>query len=140
MGPKLNILPGNEKFILLAVIILIYLAVRIGPLLFSRNKPGKSLPLGTPRTYGLMGGTICPHCQRPYPFTLLALRFGFGTRLARCQFCGHWNIVRWRSLEEMRAAEAAELSTAQPGHVPLGKSEQEKARDLLDESRFTDKP
>ena len=139
MGIHLNIVPANERLLVVGIIILIIVVVRVGSLFISRNKPNKHLPPGAPRTYGLAGGTICPHCHRPFPFGVLSLRFGIGTKLARCEFCGRWSFVRRRSLEELRAAEAAELAGVQPDQTHPVKSEADRTQELMDESRFTGK-
>jgi hypothetical protein len=56
MGPKLITLPGNARFIILGVIVLVYLVVR-GSMFFTAK--GKStLTPGAQRDYGLAGGEI----------------------------------------------------------------------------------
>jgi hypothetical protein len=70
----------------------------------------------------------------------MALNAGIGSKFTRCIFCGKWSVVRRLSLNELRAAEAAELADAQPEQPLHEKSEAEKLKDLMDESRFTDKP
>jgi hypothetical protein len=96
------------------------------------------LPLGALRTYGIAGGAICPNCQRPSPLSLMALKVGFGTKFVRCAFCGKWSLMRRAGLDELRAAEAAELTGSQASQSNPHKSEAERLKDLADESRFTD--
>jgi hypothetical protein len=97
----------------------------------------KNLPLGTPRNYGLAGGAICPRCQRPFPRHVLAPNLVAG-KLERCPFCGRWSVVRARSLDELRVAEAAELETDQDALQPLALSEDERLRRDLEASRYHD--
>ena len=120
----------------LLVVILIVVGAQV---LFFRNKPKTGLPLGTPRTYGITGGAVCPKCHRPFPLSLLSLNIGLGTKFTRCVFCGKWSMVRRASLAELRAAEAVELAEALPETPIHKKSEAEKLKEMLDNSRFTDK-
>jgi hypothetical protein len=124
---------------LLGVVGVILLIVLGGQLLFFRNKTRPDLPLGTPRKYGISGGAVCPKCHRPFPLSFLALNAGINSQFTRCIFCGKWSVVRRLSLDQLRAAEAAELAEAQPEQPLHEKSETEKMKDLLDESRFTDR-
>jgi len=140
MGLKLFTVPPTERYLILGAVILLFVVIRIGPMLFARNRPRRVVPLGTARNYALGGGTICPHCHRPFPLSLMGLKIGFGTKLVRCEFCGRWSLVRRRSIEELRAAEAAELAEAQPPTPAAPKTEAEKTRALLDETRYSDKP
>ena len=94
---------------------------------------------GTERDYGMMGGAICPKCHRPIRLGLMPLKLGFGTKVIRCEFCGKWSIVRRASLSELRAAEAAELADARSGSLTPVKSEEERLKEQIDESRFTDR-
>lgn len=69
----------------------------------------------------------------------MPLKLGFGTKIIRCEYCGKWSIVRRASLEELRAAEAAELADTQPTGFEHEKSDDEKLKDMVDNSRFMDK-
>jgi len=137
---RLFTLPDHGGLIVAAIIVLVVFAIRLAPLVFSRNRPHTHLPLGAPRDYGLAGGAVCPRCHRPSPFGLLTLNVGLGTKVARCPFCGKWSVVHRLSLAELRAAEAAELAEAQAGQPVFHKSEAEKTKEALDDSRFTDRP
>ena len=130
---------NNNKFIVVGVIVLLYLVFRGSQFLLTRNKPKSIVPLGSPRDYGIAGGAVCPKCHRPFHLNFLDLKLGFGTKFAPCEFCGKWSMVQRLSLDELRAAEAAELAEAQPAVPVYEKSETEKLKDLVDESRFTDK-
>ena len=107
-----------------------------GPYLMGGGKLSH-LPLGEPRDYGLRGGAICPKCKRPFRVRLLAFNLGFH-KLDRCPYCGKWGLQRLRSLDQLRAAEAAELEMAQPGEAASQPSEADKLRKDLDDSRFQD--
>jgi hypothetical protein len=132
---KLFQLPGNEGLILLGIIILVYLVFRGSQLLSSRGKTRLNAPLGEVRNYGIGGGAVCPKCQRPFSLSMLSLKIGF-VKLVPCPYCGKWSLVRGASQEELRAAEQAELAGAQPAQP---QDENTKLKDLVDESRFTDK-
>ena len=96
----------------------------------------KTIPLepGTPRNYP-MGGAICPKCQRPFAVHIYGVNLGLG-KFDRCPYCGKWSVVRRTSLQDLRAAEEAELTHAQEtGQVP-GMSEEEKLKKQLDDSKY----
>ncbi len=133
-------LPNHGGLIVAAIIVLVVFAIRLAPLAFSRNRSHAHLPLGAPRDYGLAGGGVCPRCHRPFPFGLLTLNFGLGTKLTRCPFCGKWNVAHRLSLAELRAAEEAEVAEAQANQPVFHKSETEKTKEALDDSRFVDRP
>ena len=122
IGPILGILFG--------VLVLAF----VTPYIFGRKQA--SLPPGTPRNYGIKGGAICPKCSRPFVIRFFSLNMGPMHKLDRCPFCGKWSFVRRRSIDELRAAEAAEIADAQ-GYIPET-SEQEKLRKEIDDSRYID--
>ena len=131
----LNLLPGNEKYIVIAIIVLVVLVFRGSQLFTSRSKAHLNTPLGEARSYSIAGGAICPKCQRPFAISLLSLKLGFA-KFTPCPYCGKWSLVQRASQEELRAAEAAErgpVQTTQP------KDEAAKLKEMVDESRFTDK-
>jgi hypothetical protein len=97
----------------------------------------KQLPPGTPRSYGTAGGAICPRCKRPFARHIFSMNLVTG-KLERCPFCGKWSIVSARSLAELRAAEEAELQTAQGVGGETAEDEGEHLRKELDESRYQD--
>jgi hypothetical protein len=97
---------------------------------------------GTPRNYGLMGGTICPRCKRPFAIHFWGINLLAG-KLDRCDNCGKWSIVRRASPGELVAAEQAELRAAQASeNAPIGngtpETEEERMRKLLEQSRYTE--
>jgi hypothetical protein len=123
--------------ILVPVIGLIFLMALFAvflPLVLNRGKLA-SIPLGAPRKYGIGGGAICPKCKRPFQLRLWWINLGM-SKIDRCPYCGKWSLVRPRSLNDLRDAEAAELSQAQSGTTIGGETEAEKLKKDLDDSRF----
>lgn len=117
--------------------VLALVVIGLGVEMLALRKKGKiELPLGTPRKYGLSGGTICPRCQRPFPLHWWALNMGITTKYDRCDFCGKWSLVKIRRESDLRAAEQAELAQAQPENPLVEKSADDKLKDMLDDSRF----
>jgi DNA-directed RNA polymerase subunit RPC12/RpoP len=106
------------------------------PVLPTRGKT-QSLPPGAQRSYGVMGGTICPKCGRPFSIQFWGINLLTG-KLNRCPYCGKWSIVRRRSMDDLRAAEQAELDQASSEAIPSPLSEEEKLRKELDNSKYQD--
>lgn len=126
-------------FIPVLVGILVFTLIGVGMQVWASRK-GHQAP-GTPRNYGMMGGTICPRCGRAYPVHIWSVSLIAG-RLDRCDFCGKWAFVTRRSPAELAAAEQAERAaleeseTSLPGAQQNGETEEERLRKMLDESRF----
>ena len=120
--------------ILLIVVIIVGVQV-----LVMRKRPQLEIPLGAPRQYGISGGAVCPKCHRPFALHWWALNAGIGSKLDRCDFCGHWGMVRRTSRDELARAEAAEILMAQPEKPIQAESEEQKLKEMLDESRYTGK-
>ncbi len=125
--------------------IIIPLAVVIGgiillttliPLITGRGKTG-NMPLGTPRNYGVFGGSICPKCGRPFSRHVWGLNLGVG-KLDRCPHCGKWSIVRAQPISVLRAAEQAELENSDTAGQLQEMSEEERLRKELENSRYQD--
>jgi hypothetical protein len=114
-------------------IVLVVMLVSFFTTFLAGRKQG-AIPPGTPRNYGIKGGTICPKCSHPFAFKLLSLNMGPFHKLDRCPNCGRWGFFRRRSLDELRAAEAAEVSGAQEYEPDI--SEEEKLRKELEDSRY----
>jgi len=96
----------------------------------------KDLPPGAARNYGMIGGTICPKCRRPFGMHIWGMNLVVG-KLDRCPYCGRWSLVRKASPAELRAAELAELSTGRPKPSP-DLSEEDQLRKALEDSRYID--
>ncbi|MEW6504128.1 MAG: Ig-like domain-containing protein [Chloroflexota bacterium] len=122
---------------LLGVVLLLTLVGGGVQMLALRSKPAGRYAPGEARNYGVLGGTICPKCQRPTPLHLWSLNLGVG-RWDRCENCGQFSFMRRQSLEVLRAAEAAELQAEKSTRPASAKSEEEKLRELLDQSKYTD--
>jgi DNA-directed RNA polymerase subunit RPC12/RpoP len=114
----------------------ILLLAFVFPVLVGRGKK-IALPPGTRRTYGWLGGTICPKCGRPFSLHFWSLNMGL-KRLDRCPYCGNWSLVRARSLQELRAAEEAELASTQTPGQTTAASAEERLRQELEDSRYQD--
>ena len=106
------------------------------PILMGRRK-GSGIPLGAPRSYGMLGGTICPKCKRPFGIHIWGLNMLAG-KLDRCPHCGRWSLVRRVSPQELKSAEAAELEMADGGEGMPAISPEEALRKDLDDSRYLD--
>lgn len=104
--------------------------------LSGRGKPAGGPEPGTARSYGLAGGSICPKCKRPTPLSAFGFNLVVG-RLSRCENCGKWSVMRRMPIDVLRRAEADEVKAEQPQGLTPEKSEEDKLRDLLDESRYT---
>ena len=116
--------------IILGVVVLVTLLGALIPILTGR-RTAKLAP-GTPRQY-LLGGAVCPKCGRPFAFSVFGLRL-MVARLERCPYCGRWSFVRGTPLDELRAAEQAEVQAAQ-ATVPET-SAKDKLQKELDDSKY----
>ena len=101
------------------------------------GRKARPVPLGAQRNYGVMGGSICPRCLRPFPRSLMGFNMLVG-RLERCPHCGKWSIVHRASPEALRAAGQAELEQADEEVAAPSLSEEERLRKELDDSRYQD--
>jgi hypothetical protein len=123
---------------ILGVVLLVFVLVIGFQMLATRNKPKSSLPLGESRSYGIRGGSVCPHCHRAVSLHWWAMNIGLGAKFDRCDFCGKWSILKALSSKELAAAEAAELQMAQPTPAVATKSEKNALDELIEKSRYTD--
>jgi len=116
----------------LGLVVVALLLAAVVPIITGR----KTIPLepGTPRNYP-MGGAICPKCQRPFAIHIYGVNLGLG-KFDRCPYCGKWSVVRRTSLQNLRAAEEAELARAQETDQIPGMSEEEKLKKQLEDSKF----
>lgn len=127
---------GSIFLIVFGLIAIAMVASIIIPLITGRKKPA-TVPLGAPRNYGLLGGAICPKCQRPYGVHIWGMNLVIG-KMDRCPHCKKWSIVRRAPLEMLRAAEAAELEHEQEQSQAPASSEEDLLRKQLDDSRYQD--
>ncbi|RMG96678.1 MAG: hypothetical protein D6706_09775 [Chloroflexi bacterium] len=91
---------------------------------------------GKPVINGLLGGTICPNCERPFAIHWWSFNFTF-FRIDRCPHCGKWSRVR-RVHPDALAEALDALETAESTDSPLRTQTEENLRQQLDDSRFTD--
>ena len=96
---------------LIGIVFGIILLTFLFPVLLRRGKR-QSLAPGTSRNYGVLGGAVCPKCNRPFAVHIYGLNMLVG-KYDRCPYCGKWSLVRQAPIETLRAAEAAELADAQ---------------------------
>lgn len=118
---------------LLGVILLIMVIAFASTMIGVRRKG--TLPLGTPRSYGISGGTLCPKCGRPFALHLTKVNLLVGA-LDFCPHCGKWSLVRALPIQALRDAEAAELTWKKDAAQIPGESEEDKLRRELDDSRY----
>jgi hypothetical protein len=121
---------------LLGGVLLVFVFVIGSQMLFQKNKPTHSLPLGAPRSYGLTGGGVCPHCHRPFSLHWWSINAGLRTKFDRCDFCSKWSLIRRLSPAELAAAETAELQMIPAGPTIVSKTEDEKMKEMIDNSRY----
>ena len=119
-------------------VVLLMVVLGTGSQMLAARRRGPSPEAGFQRDYGFAGGSICPKCKRPTPRHMWGINMVVG-KLDRCENCGKWSIMRAQPIEVLRAAERAELASekADAAAVPA-QSEEERLRELLDRSRYTD--
>jgi hypothetical protein len=130
--------PASEGTQAVLKFVIPLLAVVFGAMLLAAGVPivlGRrtvQLEPGTARQYTL-GGAICPKCGRPFAIHLYGMNL-LGRKLDRCPYCGKWSLVRYASIDQLRAAEQAEVQAAQ-AQVPE-ESAEEKLKKELDDSKY----
>lgn len=123
-------------FPLLAVVLGLMVIGMGAQFIAGRGKPAGGPEPGTPRSYGIAGGSICPRCKRPTPLSIFGLNLAVG-RLSRCDNCGKVSIMRRMPIDVLRRAEADEVKAEETQGLSSEKSEEEKLREMLDDSRYT---
>ena len=118
---------------IIGIVFGVMLAGFLLPLLFRGGKRTQ-LPAGAQRNYGMLGGGICPSCNRPFGLHIFGLNLVVG-KYDRCPYCGKWSLVRRSSLQELRSAEAAELEANKSDAGLLDNSDEEYRRQI-EESRY----
>lgn len=114
-------------------IVIIILALILGATLLAALVPiltghrTTSLAPGTPRSYTL-GGAICPKCKRPFAMPILGLNL-IGRKFTRCPYCGKWSVVGYASMDQLHAAERAEVQSAQ-AQIPETSAEENLKKNL----------
>lgn len=121
---------------LFGVIFIVSAASILIPVLTGKGKK-ESVPLGSPRSYGALGGAICPKCGRPFSIHIYGLNLVIG-KLDRCPHCRRWSFVNRASPQELRNAELAELKEIPEVDQDYEDSEETRLRKELDESKYQD--
>lgn len=118
--------------ILAPILIVVFggmLVMFVVPLLRKDKGRGAEAPIN-----GVLGGTVCPKCGRPFGLHLWALNVSFAGKYDRCPHCGKWSFVRRASPAVLEAAaEAAAAEAAAP--APATDPEQQRKKQL-DDSRY----
>jgi hypothetical protein len=93
---------------------------------------------GLPAIYGVLGGTICPNCAKPYAFHWWSFKLVVA-RFDRCPHCGKWKVVK-RYPQSVLEASAEAMLAAQKMETAVSPtlSPEEQLRKKLDDSRFND--
>ncbi|MCB2214318.1 hypothetical protein KQH50_02865 [bacterium] len=100
------------------------------------KKKGPRYEPGEARQYGMLGGSVCPKCGRPFPRHIWGIKLVVG-RLERCDNCGKWVMTTRATPAELEAAEArerAEVAADQDVAAAPGPDGDQ----LLDDSRYVD--
>ena len=135
---------GMVKLIvpILVLVVVVMVITGVFPMLSGRKKSAAYDPAaytpGEPRNYGVLGGVVCPKCGRPFGMHLWGLNISFVGKYDRCPHCGKWSLVRRAGREELLAAEAAEHAESVTSSSHPTPHTEEKLREQLDDSRFTD--
>ncbi len=127
---------GKIAIPIISVVFVIMLLSFVLPVVLGRGRR-RQVPLGAPRSYGVLGGAICPKCGRPFGVHIWGFNLPTG-KLDRCPHCGRWSIVRRANREALHAAEAAELEVAGSNAPPETASPDESIHKELDDSRYRD--
>jgi len=131
----------DERSSIVAIFAAIGGAILLGLVIFwlvqslvIKKKPVGANAAGSPRSYGMLGATICPKCGRPFSRHIWGFNLVVG-KLDRCEHCGKWSMTTQATPEALRAAEEAELA-AQPQREEITPRLSE-VKDALDESKYT---
>ncbi len=122
--------------IIVPILVLVVLAAVIPGVMAAAGGLKTPPAPGEPRSYGLMGGTVCYRCGQPYPIHVWSLSLGFA-RLDRCPYCGKWALIHRASPDSLKRAEdfLAEQAKASAPTVPE-KSAEDKLREQIEKSRY----
>ena len=119
---------GGAIIIALALVALIQM-------LMTRGKPPSNALNAKPRSYGLLGATICPKCGRAYSRHIWGMNLVVG-RLDRCTHCGKWAMTVRATPQAVRLAEEMEDGdVSEPVERPDLDAHDRKA---LDETKYFD--
>jgi len=124
-----TILVGIFGVIILSFIIMAVVQTFV----FKKKKGQKTAQKGQ---YGLLGGTICPKCGKPFPRHIWGINLVVG-RLDRCEHCGKWVMTTRASPDALQAAEALiEENPTQPQKAKIPPEQTLEQR--LEDSKYID--
>ena len=115
-----------------AIAVSIIIMAVVQTFVFKRKKGAN----GNKKNYGMLGGTICPKCGKPFSRHLWGMNLVVG-RLDRCEHCGKWVMTTRAAPAALEAAETLlEQSPTPPEDVklPLEKTLEQR----LDDSKYID--
>ncbi len=121
--------PASTANLFLVVVVGISLGLLALRYFLTRNESGAN--------YGLIGGTVCPHCGRPFAYHIWSFNLLAG-RFDRCRHCGKWSFTRRVAPQQL--AEAERELAGDEVEEPAALSAEERLRRELDASRFEDLP
>jgi len=131
--------PPQQTYTRIGAVLLLLVAFIVARYLITRRR-GTDASGRKRRSYGLLGGTVCPRCGRPFAFPVWSVNLMAG-RVARCPHCGKWGFMQRASPQVLAAAETLERELeeeeGEEGTVVPG-SEEERLRRQLDDSRYDD--
>jgi len=122
--------------IVAAIAIALIVVAVVQDLFIRKGKPKHAYQPGEPRQYGVLGGTICPRCGKPFPRHIWGMNLMVG-KLDRCENCGKWAMTVRATPKALRAAEKAELDDLKSDHDHY-KPDVETS-DLIENTKFFDK-
>jgi hypothetical protein len=115
---------------MLVVIAVVAVLGTVIPLLMGRK--GKQYAVGQ---YSLAGGAVCRNCHMPFSRHALSPNLLTG-KLERCPHCAKYQLARRATPAELAVAEERLRTDNLEGQQTEGQSEEEKLRQMLEESRF----
>jgi hypothetical protein len=121
---------GSIAIPLAAGVLLLVVVVTLAPAMLGRKRAFK---LGE---YGSAGGAVCPRCELPYSRSFFSPNLLVG-KLGRCPHCGKWAVVARAGREALDEAEAR-LRAEDQSQIRQPRSERERLRRMVDESRYDD--
>mgnify|MGYP006289756601 CR=1 FL=1 len=121
--------------IVAAIAIALVVVAAVQDLFIRKGKPKVRRQPGEPRQYGILGGTICPRCGRPFPRHIWGMNFMVG-KLDRCENCGKWVMTVRATSEALQAAEEAEMDMIKSDQVHY--SPDDESSDLIENTKFFD--
>ncbi len=117
-----------------AVLVTLLIVALVQGLVLKNSRKHLHQP-GEPRHYGILGGTVCPNCGRPFPRHWWGINL-IGGRLDRCDNCGKWVMTHRATPAELAAAEAKEVQDVKADQTVTNLKQDQK--EDIDNSRYVD--